>query len=82
LRIYRFAAVNGRCQHTDDTSGSTTSVRRGFTGQEELSVSGLVHLNGRVYDPTLGRMTSADPTVPDPLDRRPGTATPMSATIR
>jgi RHS repeat-associated protein len=53
----------------DDPSGSITSqTTRGFTAQEELSVGGLVHLNGRVYDPTFGRMTSADPTVPDPLD--------------
>jgi hypothetical protein len=38
---------------------------RGFTAQEELSVGRLVHLNGRVYDQLLGRMLSADPTVPD-----------------
>src|SRR5262249_50549458 len=41
---------------------------RGFTGQEMLASVGLVHLNGRVYDPTTGRMTSADPVVPDPLN--------------
>ena len=36
---------------TDDTTGSITSqTTRGFTGEEELSVAGLVHLNGRVYD--------------------------------
>lgn len=29
---------------------------------------GLVHLNGRVYDPITGRMVSADPTVPDAGD--------------
>ena len=29
---------------------------------------GLVHLNGRVYDPLVGRMMSADPFVPDPLN--------------
>jgi RHS repeat-associated protein len=52
---------------TDDTAGSITSqTTRGFTGQEELSVAGLVHLNGRVYDPLLARMTSPDPTVTDP----------------
>jgi hypothetical protein len=27
-----------------------------------------VHLNGRVYDPMLGRMMSADPVVPDALN--------------
>jgi RHS repeat-associated protein len=48
----------------DPTGGSITSVTTvGFTGQEELSV-GLVHLNGRVYDPLIGRMLSADPDRP------------------
>lgn len=54
---------------TDDPTGSiTSSTNRGFTGEEELSVSGLVHLNGRVYDPLLARFTSADPTVTDPTN--------------
>jgi RHS repeat-associated protein len=54
---------------TDDTTGSITSqATRGFTGEEELSVAGLIHLNGRVYDPILARFTSADPTVTDPLN--------------
>ncbi|WP_316233741.1 RHS repeat-associated core domain-containing protein [Bradyrhizobium sp. SZCCHNPS2010] len=53
---------------TDDPSGSITSqTTRGFTGEEQLSVAALVHLNGRVYDPVLARMTSADPTVPRPM---------------
>jgi RHS repeat-associated protein len=53
----------------DDPSGSITSqTTRGFTGQEELADVGLVHLNGRVYDPLVGRMMSADPFVPDPMN--------------
>ena len=53
----------------DDPSGSITSqTTRGFTDQEELGVGGLVHLNGRIYDPLFGRMLSADPTIPDPLN--------------
>jgi RHS repeat-associated protein len=53
----------------DDPSGSLTSqTTRGFTGQEELADVGLVHLNGRVYDPLVGRMMSADPFVPDPMN--------------
>jgi RHS repeat-associated protein len=53
----------------DDPSGAITSqTTLGFTNQEELSVGGLVHLNGRIYDPLFGRMMSADPTVPDPLN--------------
>ena len=53
----------------DDTrSLPLTQTTRGFTGQEELSDVGLVHLNGRIYDPLIARMTSADPMVPDPLN--------------
>ena len=53
----------------DDPTGSLTSqTTRGFTGQEELCDVGLVHLNGRVYDPLIARMTSADPMVPDPMN--------------
>jgi RHS repeat-associated protein len=53
----------------DDPTGSIASQStRGFTGEEELSVSGLVHLNGRIYDPILARMTSADPNVSNPTN--------------
>jgi hypothetical protein len=38
----------------DDPAGSITSqTNRGFTGHEELDAVGLVHMNGRVYDPLL-----------------------------
>lgn|GEM_PF-1250455 len=39
---------------------------KGFTHQEELDQLGLVHLNGRVYDPFTGRFMSGDPEVQDP----------------
>ncbi|MES5484933.1 RHS repeat-associated core domain-containing protein [Bradyrhizobium sp. INPA03-11B] len=54
---------------SDDPSGGLTSqTNRGFTGEEQLSVAGLVHLNGRVYDPLTARMTSADSIVPNAAD--------------
>ena len=54
---------------TDDPTGSITSQSpRGFTGEEQLDSVSLVHLNGRVYDPLVGRMISADPSVPDPMN--------------
>jgi uncharacterized protein RhaS with RHS repeats len=38
----------------DDPTGSLTSqTTRGFTAQEKLHDVGLVHLNGRVYDPLV-----------------------------
>ncbi len=38
-------------------------TRRGYTGHEHLDSTGLVHMNGRVYDPLLGRFLSADPFI-------------------
>ena len=39
---------------------------RGFGGHEELSRTGFVHMNGRVYDPRLGRFLQPDPVVAAP----------------
>ena len=44
---------------------------RGFTGHEQLDDIGLVHMNGRIYDPVLARFLQADPTPQDPANRRP-----------
>ena len=52
----------------DDPTGSISSqTTRGFTGQEELADVGLVHMNGRVYDPLLGRFGTPDPTTENPF---------------
>jgi len=42
-----------------------TSTNRGFTGHEHIEGFGLVHMNGRVYDPKAGRFLSADPHIQD-----------------
>jgi RHS repeat-associated protein len=39
---------------------------RGYTGHEHLDVFGLINMNGRAYDPWLGRFLSPDPFVQSP----------------
>ena len=39
---------------------------RGYTGYEHLDAFSLINMNGRVYDPWLGRMLSPDPIVQEP----------------
>ena len=46
--------------------GHGERVSRGFTRHEHLDRTGLIHMNGRVYDPRLGRFLSPDPIVGDP----------------
>lgn len=41
---------------------------RGFTNHEHMDELGLIHMNGRIYDPLLMRFTTADPTMPNALD--------------
>jgi len=41
---------------------------RGFTGHEMLDQLDLVHMNGRIYDPLVGRFLSADPILQDPMN--------------
>ncbi|MGH8175826.1 MAG: RHS repeat-associated core domain-containing protein, partial [Steroidobacter sp.] len=36
-------------------------THRGFTGHEHLDNIGLIHMNGRIYQPSLGRFLSSDP---------------------
>jgi RHS repeat-associated protein len=39
---------------------------RGFTGHEHLDEFGLINMNGRMYDPVVGRFLSPDPYVQAP----------------
>lgn len=44
----------------------TFGTTRGFTDHEHLDGVGLIHMNGRVYDPVVGRFVSPDPWIQDP----------------
>ncbi|MBI4649262.1 MAG: RHS repeat-associated core domain-containing protein, partial [Bacteroidia bacterium] len=54
------------------TDGSFTSVpmsnilARGFTGHEHIDEFGLINMNGRIYDPVLGKFLSPDNYVQAP----------------
>ena len=61
----------GKRRNTDWTpTDDTPSVfyDRGFTGHEHIDLFGLVNMNGRVYDPVLGRFISPDPAIQDITD--------------
>ena len=47
---------------------SNARTRKGFTGHEMVDGAGIVHMQGRIYDPRLGRFLQADPIVQDPLN--------------
>jgi RHS repeat-associated protein len=59
-----------KADNTTDAAGTLTAIStdRGFTAHEMLDEVGLIHMNGRGFDPAIGRFLSADPTVPHPND--------------
>ncbi len=56
--------VDGAADVTDSLVGRTTD--RGFTEHEHLDEMGLVHMNGRIYDPLVDRFMTADPLIQAP----------------
>lgn len=43
-------------------------TNRGYTGHEHLNEVGLIHMNGRVFDPLIARFISADRIIQAPND--------------
>jgi RHS repeat-associated protein len=62
--------LNGAPLNGTATPNSIDGVtdNRGFTGHEMLDLLDLVHMNGRIYDPLLGKFLSADPLIQDPMN--------------
>jgi RHS repeat-associated protein len=52
---------------SDDASGDWI-LDRGYTGHEHLFRASLINMNGRMYDPVLGRMLSPDPVLQAPYN--------------
>jgi RHS repeat-associated protein len=55
---------NGTDDRLDALYGVSTD--RGYTMHEHLDEMGIIHMNGRVYDPLNGRFMSADPFIQSP----------------
>jgi len=47
---------------------ASQTTTKGFTGHEMLDTVGLIHMQGRIYDPKLGRFVQGDPVVQDAMD--------------
>lgn len=53
-------------RHVLVTTVGTSQEKRGYTGHEHLDDVGIIHMNGRIYSPSLGRMLSPDPVTQAP----------------
>ena len=67
---YRFDAF-GQQHEIDGASilpvtSRTDITQKGFTGHEMVGSMDIIHMNGRIYDPIIGRFLQADPHVQAP----------------
>jgi RHS repeat-associated protein len=49
-------------------SGSIELLGRGYTSHEHFEDVGIIHMNGRLYDPLLRRFLNADENIQDPYN--------------
>jgi len=59
----------GYAVHTDSAislANILPPTTREFTGHESVQGMDIIHMNGRIYDPTLGRFLQADPIIQAP----------------
>ena len=67
LRALRKNGVNATLPSLGGV-GEGLLIDRGYTGHEHLWTVGLIHMNGRIYDPMLRRFVSPDNYVQDPYN--------------
>ncbi|NZA25048.1 VCBS repeat-containing protein [Luteimonas sp. SJ-92] len=63
-----YRAYGSRRSYTDPTAAGTAAAitPRGYTGHEHLDGLDVIHMNGRIYDPTLHRFLQPDPVIQAP----------------
>jgi RHS repeat-associated protein len=50
----------------DWSQGTNSGTDRGYTEHEHLDDVGIIHMNGRLFDPMLARFLQTDPFIQDP----------------
>ena len=65
-----YLAFGGRRNPADPHAAGTASAitPKGYTGHEYVDGTGVIHMNGRIYDSELGRFLQADPIIQAPAN--------------
>ncbi|SFC89679.1 toxin TcdB middle/N-terminal domain-containing protein [Pseudoalteromonas denitrificans] len=67
VQAFYYKAFGEQVDMTENAFGPYKRyARQGYTGHEMLNGLNVIHMNGRIYDPTLGRFLQADPNIQAP----------------
>ena len=58
-----WGSVHQLYSNSDLLINNLSASQRQYTSQESVSDFGIIHMNGRIYDPQLGRFLQADPFI-------------------
>ena len=65
LKIGNNATITDREQIKDHFAAGKLMLERGYTSHEHFAKFGIIHMNGRLYDPLLRRFLNADENIQD-----------------
>ena len=68
LKIGNKAIITDKEKIRNYLSDGNLVVDRGYTSHEHFAEVGLIHMNGRLYDPLLRRFLNADENIQDPYN--------------
>ena len=66
LKIGTNAIITDKNQIRDYLANGNLIIDRGYTSHEHFAEIGIIHMNGRLYDPLLRRFLNADENIQDP----------------
>ncbi|ATL75972.1 type IV secretion protein Rhs [Chryseobacterium piperi] len=67
LKIGNAATLTGNALN-QQLSANNLLIDRGYTSHEHFAEVGIIHMNGRLYDPLLRRFLNADENIQDPTN--------------
>ena len=66
LKVGTNAIITNKEQIRDYLANGNLIIDRGYTSHEHFAEIGIIHMNGRLYDPLLRRFLNADENIQDP----------------
>ncbi|MGH1441765.1 MAG: RHS repeat-associated core domain-containing protein [Cellvibrionaceae bacterium] len=66
IQRFRYTPYGEQVEVSQGITGSQTLTTKGYTSHEHIQDMDIIHMNGRIYDPILGRMLQSDPIVQAP----------------
>ncbi len=66
IQRFRYTPFGEQVDVSQGITGSHSFTTKGYTSHEHIEGMDIIHMNGRIYDPVIGRMVQSDPIIQAP----------------